>query len=110
MLNDRLVGNLSAALPVADRPHVVAIARQIVGSPAELRSLPTAIHSAATVAYVHTIDTVFLIATPVVAIAFLLSLVLPEIRLRQSVHDEASLDPTNHVSPAPREPAGAIAL
>ena len=34
----------------------------------------------------HTIDTVFLIATPVVALAFVLSLALPEIRLRKTVH------------------------
>ena len=111
VLNDRLVGNLSSALPVASRPHVSAIARQIVGSPAQLKLLPPAIHSAATVAYVHTIDTVFLMATPVVAIAFLLSLVLPEIRLRRTVHTEegfrgAGLEPAA-VAAAPE---GAIAL
>ena len=111
VLNDRLVGNLSSALPVASRPHVAAIARQIVGSPAQLKLLPPAIHTAATVAYVHTIDTVFLMATPVVAIAFLLSLVLPEIRLRRTVHTEdgfrgAGLEPAA-VAAAPE---GAIAL
>ena len=86
VLNDRLVGNLSRALPLADRSHVPQIAREIVGSPAQLKLLPSAIHTAATVAYVHTIDTVFLIATPVVALAFVLSLALPEIRLRKTVH------------------------
>ncbi|MGA2529261.1 MAG: MDR family MFS transporter [Acidimicrobiales bacterium] len=110
VLNDRLVGNLSSALPIADRAHVAAIARQIVGSPAELRTLPPAIHAAATVAYVHTIDTVFLIATPVVAIAFVLSLLLPEIRLRKSVRDEAASEASDQASPASLEPAGAIAL
>jgi EmrB/QacA subfamily drug resistance transporter len=89
VLNDRLIGNLRAALPASARPHVAAIGRQIVGSPAQLRLLPPAIHTAATVAYVHTIDTVFLIATPVVALAFLLSLALPEIRLRKSIHGGA---------------------
>ena len=89
VLNDRLIGNLRSALPVVSRPQVAAIARQIVGSPAELQLLPKTIHAAATVAYVHTIDTVFLIATPVVAVAFLLSLILPEIRLRKSVYGEA---------------------
>ena len=89
VLNDRLVGNLSAALPVGSRSQVAAIAHQIVGSPAQLQVLPRAIHTAATIAYVHTIDTVFLIATPVVAVAFLLSFALPEIRLRKSVHGEA---------------------
>jgi hypothetical protein len=38
---------------------------------------------------VHTIDTVFLIATPVVALAFVLSLALLEIRLRKTVHTTA---------------------
>jgi EmrB/QacA subfamily drug resistance transporter len=107
VLNDRLLGNLSRALPVAARPNVAAIARQVVGSPAQLKLLPPAIHTAATVAYVHTIDTVFLIATPVAAIGFLLSLVLPEIRLRTTVHSasapDAERDPTEAV-----EPAGAL--
>jgi hypothetical protein len=65
---------------------VPEIAREIVGSPAQLKLLPPTIHAAARVAYVHTIDTVFLIATPVVAVAFFLSLALPEIRLRRTVH------------------------
>jgi len=110
VLNDRLVGNLRAALPAAARPHVAAIARQIVGSPAELRMLPPAVHAAATVAYVHTIDTVFLIATPVVAVAFVLSLILPEIRLRKSVHGDAGSSATDQASPSVSfEPAEAIA-
>ena len=88
VLNDRLIGNLTRALPAAARSHVPQIARQIVGSPAQLKLLPATIHTAATVAYVHTIDTVFLIATPVVAVAFLLSLALPEIRLRKTVHTD----------------------
>ena len=86
VLNDRLIGNLRKALPAAARAHVPEIAREIVGSPAQLKLLPSPIHTAATVAYVRTIDTVFLIATPVVAIAFFLSLALPEIRLRKTVH------------------------
>ncbi len=86
VLNDRLIGNLRVALPAAARAHVPEIAREIVGSPAQLKLLPATIHKAAAVAYVHTIDTVFLIATPVVAIAFFLSLALPEIRLRKTVH------------------------
>jgi len=89
ILNDRLVGNLTRALPPSVRPQVHEIAREIVGSPAQLKLLPPTIHAAATIAYVHTIDTVFLIATPVVALAFLLSLALPEIRLRKTVHSSS---------------------
>jgi MFS family permease len=111
VLNDRLIGNLASALPAGSRPHVVEIARQIVGSPAQLKLLPPAIHAAATIAYVHTIDTVFLIATPVVAVAFVLSFVLPEIRLRKTVHTEAvSLETERDRASAPITPAGAIAL
>ncbi|MGO9582505.1 MAG: MDR family MFS transporter [Acidimicrobiales bacterium] len=111
VLNDRLIGNLTKALPVAARPHVSEIARQIVGSPAELKLLPPAIHAAATLAYVHTIDTVFLIATPVVAVAFFLSLALPEIRLRKTVHGEAGVAEIADGAPsAPIDPADAIAL
>jgi len=90
VLNDRLIGNLTRALPAGARAHVPEIAREIVGSPAQLKLLPPAIHSAAAAAYVHTIDTVFLIATPVVALAFLLSLALPEIRLRKTVHTSST--------------------
>ncbi len=100
ILNDRLVGNLRNALPAADRSHVPAIAREIVGSPAALKLLPPAIHTAATTAYVHTIDTVFLIAAPVVAVAFLLSLALPEIRLRKTVRSDAGAPAGQH-GPAP---------
>ena len=89
VLNDRLIGNLTQGPPCRGTPHVPEIAREIVGSPAQLKLLPPSIHTAATVAYVHTIDTVFLIATPVVALAFLLSLALPEIRLRKTVHTTA---------------------
>ncbi len=107
VLNDRLIGNLRKALPAAARAHVPQIAREIVGSPAQLKLLPPSIHTAATVAYVHTIDTVFLIATPVVAIAFFLSLALPEIRLRKTVHTVG----TGHgASSGSTEPAQATVL
>jgi hypothetical protein len=85
---------------------VPQIAREIVGSPAQLKLLPPSIHAAATVAYVHTIDTVFLIATPVVALAFLLSLALPEIRLRKTVHTVGA----DGASSSSTESGGAIVL
>jgi EmrB/QacA subfamily drug resistance transporter len=111
VLNDRLIGNLTRALPLAARSHVPEIARQIVGSPAQLKLLPATIHTAATVAYVHTIDTVFLIATPVVAVAFLLSLALPEIRLRKTVHTDAGPAGAGHASSSGSiEPVEAVVL
>jgi MFS family permease len=109
VLNDRLVSNLTTALPASARPHVAEIARQIVGSPAQLKLLPPAIHTAATVAYVHTIDTVFLIATPVIALGFLLSLALPEIRLRKTIHGDAGSGTPSQLADPSSPEAGAIA-
>ena len=89
ILTDRLGGNLLAALPAAAKPHVKQIAQLIVGSPAQLKALgrvQPAIYDAARLAYVHTIDTVFLVAVPVTAAAFLCALALPEIKLRSTVH------------------------
>ncbi len=107
VLNDRLIGNLTTALPVASRPHVAVMARQIVGRPAMLKLLAPAIHKAATVAYLHAIDTVFLIASPVVAVAFILSLMLREIRLRKTVHTEAASAESEHpFASVPVAPAG----
>jgi EmrB/QacA subfamily drug resistance transporter len=85
VLTDRLDGNLFNALPLSQRAHVHAIAQQIIGTPAALKKLNPVIHAAAVQAYVHSIDDVFLVATPIVAMAFIFALILPEIRLRTSV-------------------------
>ena len=95
IVTDRLVVNLRAALPPAARPHVHQIAQLIQGSPAALKLLPTQIHAAAIQAYVGTLDTVFLIAAPIVAISFFLSLALPEIRLRRTVGNNTSPNGTD---------------
>jgi hypothetical protein len=57
----------------------------VQGTPAALKRLPGLIHTAAVQAYVHSIDDVFLVATPIVALAFIFALLLPEIRLRSTV-------------------------
>jgi EmrB/QacA subfamily drug resistance transporter len=85
ILTDRLDGHLLAALPPAYRPHLPAIAQIIQGTPAALKRQPAAIHHAAIQAYVQSIHDVFLVATPIVALAFIFALMLPEIRLRTSV-------------------------
>jgi EmrB/QacA subfamily drug resistance transporter len=89
ILTDRLDGNLLSALPAAAKPHLAQIARSIVGSPASLKKLSPVVHGAAVQAYVHTIDTVFRVATPVVLLAFVFALFLPEIRLRATVRGQA---------------------
>jgi hypothetical protein len=85
VLTDRLDGHLLAALPAAAKPHLAQIALLVQGTPAALKKLPAPIHAAAIQAYVHSIDDVFLVATPIVALAFIFALLLPEIRLRATV-------------------------
>jgi EmrB/QacA subfamily drug resistance transporter len=103
ILTDRLDGNLFAALPAAARPHISQISRLIVGSPKSLKRLPAPIHAAAVQAYVHSIDTVFMVATPIVALAFIAALALPEIKLRSTVK-------TRSASPAAVEAAASASL
>ncbi len=107
VLTDRLDGNLLAALPAADRSHLGSIAQAIQGTPAALKQLPPAIHLAAVQAYVHSIDTVFLVATPVVALAFVFALFLPEIHLRATVRTQVAAEGTTEGTTA--EPEGALA-
>jgi MFS family permease len=95
VLTDRLDGNLFNALPLSARPHVASIAATITGTPAALKKLPAPIYLAARQAYVHSIDEVFLVAVPIVALAFIFALLLPEIRLRSTVRSSHS-----HTAPA----------
>jgi EmrB/QacA subfamily drug resistance transporter len=69
-------------------------------NPAALDKLPAAIHHGIIDAYASTIDTVFLYAVPVAVLAFLLSWLLPEIRLDSK--------PTPVELPAPSGTAGEV--
>src|SRR6202035_1800184 len=64
-------GNLKSSLSGAD--------------PTSLSRLPPAVHAGVVAGMVHTIQTVFLIAVPIAAVAFALSWLLPEIELRKTV-------------------------
>jgi EmrB/QacA subfamily drug resistance transporter len=55
--------------------------------PTSLSRLPPVIHAGVIAGLVHTIQTVFLIAVPIAAVAFALSWLLPEIELRQTVRN-----------------------
>ncbi len=72
-------------------------------SPSELRHLTPAVHQGVAAAYSSTIDTVFLVAVPIAAVAFALTWLLPEIRLRRSIDDRPG--PAETTSPE-RDPAG----
>ena len=113
ILTDRLGGNLLAALPAPAKPHIKQISQLIVGSPASLKRLPAVVHGAAVQAYVHTIDTVFLVAVPIVFFGFVISLFLPEIRLRATVrgHTPGPPAPGPDAEPGPDTvPAASEAL
>ncbi len=76
-----LVGKLSHYL------HGVKIPAGLSGasvSPAELTRLPPAVHSGYVQAYAHSLQTVFLVAVPIGAVAFLLTWLMPERELRKT--------------------------
>jgi DNA-binding MarR family transcriptional regulator len=53
-------------------------------SPSALRRLPPAVHTGFIHAYAHSLQTVFLVAVPIGAVAFILSWTLPELKLRST--------------------------
>jgi EmrB/QacA subfamily drug resistance transporter len=61
-------------------------------NPARLAHLPPPLLSAVVNAYASTIQTVFLVAVPIAAVAFLLTWLLPEIQLRHTVGDTHAED------------------
>jgi MFS family permease len=88
ILADRLASNLLSALPAGAQAHISQIGRAVIGSPAQLKQLAQthpAWHAAAVSAYVHTIQDVFTVAVPIVALSFIATLFLPEIRLRKTI-------------------------
>jgi DNA-binding MarR family transcriptional regulator len=96
-----LVGNL------ADQLRGVALPAGLSGggvSPAKLAALPAAAHQGVVTAYADSLQTVFLVAAPIGLVAFLLTLTLPEIKLRTTVQGggtdtgEAFAMPTDRTS------------
>ena len=53
-------------------------------SPASLAKLPPQVHTGYVNAYAHSLQTVFLVAVPVAGVAFLLTWLLPELKLRKT--------------------------
>jgi MFS family permease len=84
ILVDTLAGNLKKTLS----HHVLATlhgAKTITGSPSAVHALPRAVQSGIFLAFVKSLDTVFLVSAPVMALGFVLALLLKDIRLRDSV-------------------------
>jgi MFS family permease len=83
-----LVGNLVRHLGNARLPTGLSSSSI---TPAILDKLPQAVHSGVAAAYAESIQTVFVIAAPIGAIAFLASWLIPQVELRRGVG--ASPDP-----------------
>lgn len=87
---------------LADALHGMPVPPDLEGSvnPAELAKLPPNVVDAVVNAYASTIQTVFLLAVPVAALSFLLTWLLPEIRLRVTIdrHHEPASPPDEPVA------------
>jgi hypothetical protein len=73
-------------------------------TPAILDKLPAAVHHHVAVAYSQSIETVFTIATPIAAIAFLVAWLIPQVELRRGV-GAGGAEPAEGAEGASRAPA-----
>jgi len=79
-----LATNVVHALHLRSVPHGLTSALS-GADPKSLSRLPAVVHAGVVAGMVHTIQTVFLIAVPIAAVAFALSWLLPDIELRKTV-------------------------
>ncbi|HET7035270.1 MAG TPA: MDR family MFS transporter, partial [Thermomicrobiaceae bacterium] len=84
---NRLSANLAQLLPASAGAQGASLAQ---GNPAALAALPPELHRDIILAYAHSLGTVFLIAAPITAVAFLLTWFLREVPLRQTVEAGAT--------------------
>ena len=75
-----LVGNLASHLHGVTLPQGFSSAD---ATPALLKHLPAAVHAGFVAGYAESIQTVFLIAVPIAALAFLLSWLIPQVELKR---------------------------
>jgi len=92
-----LAGNLAASLHGLSLPHGVTASSG--ASPAVLAHLPAAIHLGYITGYATSLQTVFLVATPFGALAFLLSWTIKDIPLRTTA---GKPDPADTLAPTSR--------
>jgi EmrB/QacA subfamily drug resistance transporter len=91
-----LVGNLVRHLGTARLPRGLSSSSI---TPAILDKLPPAVHHGVAAAYAESIQTVFIIAAPIGAIAFLASWLIPQLELRRGVG--AARDPRPDIPTTP---------
>ena len=75
-----LVGNLAKHLHGVTLPHGFSSAD---ATPALLSHLPAAVHAGFVAGYAESIQTVFLVAVPIAALAFLATWLIPQVELKQ---------------------------
>ena len=75
-----LVGNLARHLHGVSLPHGFSSAD---ATPALLSHLPAAVHAGFVAGYAESIQTVFLVAVPIAALAFLATWLIPQVELKQ---------------------------
>ncbi len=73
-------------LPPAALRALHAAGGAVTDNPAQLKALPAPIHHGFVLAFSHSLQTVFLVAVPVVVVAFAASLFLREVPLRETAH------------------------
>jgi EmrB/QacA subfamily drug resistance transporter len=95
IFSNTLVGNIQRALGGHIRiPAGLSLTEGV--SPSQLAKLPPFVRHVVSTAFSHSLDTVFLVAVPVAGVAFLLSLVLPEVPLRKTTQ---VTDPADTLAP-----------
>jgi MFS family permease len=100
-----LVGNLVRHLGSAKLPRGLSSSSV---TPAILDKLPPVVHHGVAAAYAQSIQTVFMIAVPIAAVAFLASWLIPQVELRRGVGGAAAAP--SDASDSPSEPPAAMAL
>ena len=95
-----LVGNLASHLHGLALPPGFSSAD---ATPAVLSHLPAAVHQAFVAGYAQSIQTVFLIAVPIAALAFLATWLIPQTELRQWTRPSPAAPDTAQQSPVTQE-------
>ncbi len=85
-----LVGNLARHLHGVSLPHGFSAAD---ATPGLLSKLPEAIHAGFVAGYAESIQTVFIVAVPIAALAFLATWFIPQVELRQWPEPNADAAP-----------------
>ncbi|HEY7269278.1 MAG TPA: MDR family MFS transporter, partial [Dehalococcoidia bacterium] len=78
----------------------------LTSSPAQIRALPAEVHAGVVEAFARSLETVFLVALPIALVAFVLSLMLKEVPLRDQIHVGA-VDTEGALPPSASEEAEA---